>query len=320
LTLQQLCDPRANSAQVTLRQVLLDLYQKSGWHTSLKSSVYSDKDKNTAIVQAPSLTILGESTPETFLEGLDEHHIADGLIPRFMMLEYHGKRPYLNKNAFFAPPTHLIEQLGELFTTVLTMGNNNTCCNIQMTAEAEQLSDNFEVMTTDIINKGGNVIHKQLWNRAHLKALKLAGLLAVGCDMNRPLVTAELLTWAIDFIKKDCTVLIERFEKGDIGTGESKQIAVLKKVIIIYLMLNPGEKGADRRFQKGKVIPYAFLVTRVANNPAFKQDRKGATNALKLTLETLIDSGELQEIPKQQMQTQYKTRCRAFAITPDFKE
>ena len=320
LTLQQLCDPRANSAQVTLRQVLLDLYQKSGWHTSLKASVYSDKEKNTSVVQAPSLTILGESTPETFLDGLDEHHIADGLIPRFMLLEYTGKRPYLNKNAFFAPPTHLIESLGELFTTVLTMSNNSSCLNIQLTPEAEALSDEFEITTTDIVNAGNNEIHKQLWNRAHLKALKLAGLLAVGCNMQRPLITEELLTWAIDFIKKDCTVLIHRFEKGDIGSGDSKQLSVLRITVIKYLSMHIGEKGCDRRFQKDKVIPYAFLVRRVANQSAFKKDKRGATNALKMTLDTLIDSGELVEIPKQQMQERYKTGSRAFAITTDFKE
>src|SRR5690606_21901645 len=52
LTLQQLCDPRANSAQVMLRKVLLDLYNKSGWNKVLRSSVYSDTSKNTKLIRS----------------------------------------------------------------------------------------------------------------------------------------------------------------------------------------------------------------------------------------------------------------------------
>jgi len=93
LTLQQLSDPRANSSTVMLKKVLLDLYTKSGWDNVLRSSVYADSEKNTKIVQAPCVTILGESTPEAFFENISSTHISEGLVPRFMVIEYLGGRP-----------------------------------------------------------------------------------------------------------------------------------------------------------------------------------------------------------------------------------
>lgn len=76
LTLQQMSHPRASSAEKALKRVLLDLYNKSGKKDMLRGSVYSDTDKNTKVVQSPAVTILGESTPETFLTHLANLKLA----------------------------------------------------------------------------------------------------------------------------------------------------------------------------------------------------------------------------------------------------
>src|SRR5690606_9115654 len=47
LTLQALNDPRAPAAVIMLKRVLLDLYSKSGWNNVLRSTAYSDSEKNT---------------------------------------------------------------------------------------------------------------------------------------------------------------------------------------------------------------------------------------------------------------------------------
>ena len=105
LRMQQLCSPRASSAEIQLRRIMLDLYNKSGSNSVLKPTIYADKDKNTALVQSPAFSMLGESTPERFFEIVDDGMISEGLLPRFTLIEYKGKRPPLNENHIFVNPS-----------------------------------------------------------------------------------------------------------------------------------------------------------------------------------------------------------------------
>lgn len=185
LTLQALSDPRAPAAIAVLRKILLDLYNKSGWNQMLGATAYSDQEKNTKTVHAPSVTILAESTPETFYDKIDLSDIADGLIPRFQVIEYTGKRQPRNRNAGSPPPQSLVSAFANLCSAALTSQSNNTCSAVQTTGDALALLDAFDIMADAKINNGAHSSEAQLWNRAHLKALKLAGVIAVGVKIGR---------------------------------------------------------------------------------------------------------------------------------------
>lgn len=316
LTLQQLSDQRANSAQLMLRKVLLDLYAKSGWNRMLRSSVYSDTEKNTKIIQAPNVTILGESTPETFFDGLDASHVAEGLIPRFSVIEYVGDRPPRNRNANTPPSQGLAQRFSDLVAVSLTTSNNNACAPVQLDSHSVQLLDAFDVKADGIMNASKMDVEMQVWNRAHLKALKLAALLAVGCNPHQPIVTAEMAQWAIDFVTRDVELVAARFKDGDVGQGDSKQYHDLKRTIEAYYK-HP-VKTVKERFgdlHKAQLIPYAYLAQRTANVASFRHDRLGATNALKRSLQTFIDSGMLVEVAKQQLLEKYKFSGVAYGIS-----
>jgi hypothetical protein len=47
---------------------------------------------------SPAFSILGESTPERFYGALNEDMISEGLLPRFLLIEYKGNRPPLNEH------------------------------------------------------------------------------------------------------------------------------------------------------------------------------------------------------------------------------
>lgn len=320
LTLQQICGPRANSAQQMLRRVLLDLYTKSGWDKVLRPSVYSDKEKNTKAIQAPSLTILGESTPETFFDGLDSSHISEGLIPRFTVVEYKGIRPPKNRAAGSPPPGRLIQRLADLITIALTTTNNNTCANIQIQDDALRYLDKFDIKADDKIN-ATNDIEVHLWNRAHLKALKLAGLIAVGQDPHQPVITMEAAVWAVAFIEKEIEAVAGRFRTGDVGTGDSKQIAEVKRVIKEYLSGGYkliSNRGIPKQMYEDGLVPLVYLSTRLINLSAFKADRRGGSAALKATLNSLVDSGVLVEIPSLTVRNRYKRGGVCYAIERDW--
>ena len=317
LTLQQLSDHRANSAQIMLRKVLLDLYAKSGWNRMLRSSVYSDTDKNTKIIQAPNVTILGESTPETFFEGLDASHIAEGLIPRFSIMEYTGKRPPRNPNVNVPPSQDLTQRVADLVTTSLTTSNNNTMVEVRTDDHSQQLLDAFDVHADEIMNSSHQDVEVQLWNRAHLKALKLAALLAVGCHPYQPIITSDLAQWAIDFVTRDVNLVVRRFQDGNVGKGDSKQFHDLRKVVQSYFGLNKDtldKRKMDRRMHKDKIVPYSYLIRKTASVASFRTDRMGATSALKRTIQALVDSNMLLEVAPQTLVKQYKFHGSAYAI------
>lgn len=323
LTLQQLCDPNAISAQVMLRKVLLDLWSKSGWNKMLQSSVYSDIEKNTQIIQSPNVTILGESTPETFFEGLDASHISDGLIPRFSIMQYLGHRPPRNKNAGHPPSEGLVQRFGDMVAAALTTSNNRSCMAVATDPAGQGLLDKFDEECDDEINGSAEGdVERQVWNRGHLKALKLGALLAVGVNPHQPAVTQDLAEWAIKFVRKDIATMVDRFKSGDVGAGDSKLGSDLKGVITGFYH-SPFEKvekyGVDLKMFKDKVVPYAFLIRKTASLAAYRRDNRGSTAALKSALQDLMDANMLAEVPLIQLMHRYGVKGRAFVVGDAWK-
>jgi hypothetical protein len=316
-TVQRLSSPNANSAELTLKQLLLDVYGKSGFGQTLQASVYSDKEKNVNPVASPNITILGESTPESFYEGLDQSHIASGFLSRFLILEYTGDRPELNDNHNMPPSDQLKQKFADLMTVVITTTNNNTCLQVKQDKEAQDLLTKFNLKVDGKIRAAGGDAIREIWNRAHLKALKLAALISVGNNPHMPLVDALSARWAIHMVESDCQALQKRFSAGDIGTGDSKQINDVKRIIENYLSLPFGDVvkyGATEKLYKAHVVPYQFIIKKTYSLSSFKNDRLGSTVALKRTIQTMMDMGMLKEIPKAQLEQAYEYTGGAYSI------
>lgn len=317
LTLQQLSDPRANSATLMLKKVILDLYTKSGKDNVLRSTVYSDSEKNTKIISAPSVTILGESTPEAFFDGISSSHIAEGLVPRFLVMEYTGGRPERNGNGDSAPDPDLVKALCTVVTQSLTMQANRAHYDIPLDAKAQSLLDEFDRECDRHLNHGASEVEAQLWNRAHLKALKLAGLMAVGLDHTSPVVTPECARWAVHMVAEDARNMLRHFSEGDVGCGDAKQIFEVRRLIEKFLKGGADtlkSSGASSAMIKAGIIPIIYLQRRSYNLAAFRNDRSGEGAALKRTLEAMLESGILHEVPKPQLQEKFGVRMRAFTI------
>lgn len=319
LTLRQLCDPRASSPQVMLKKVLLDLYSKSGWNKVLRSSVYSDTDKNTKIVQAPNVTILGESTPESFFEGLDSIHIAEGLIPRFSVIEYTGPRPPRNRNASQPPSPQLVARFSELVAVSLTTANNGTCANVQMESPAIQLMDEFDAKADGMINAAGSDVDMQLWNRAHLKALKLAAVIAVGCSPHSPVVTTDIARWCIDFVERDVNVMAARFQRGEVGTGDHRHEVDIRKAVENYLAMSENQRlqyKTPKALLGEPIVPFHYLRRKLRLLSAFKNDRRGVARALEESLKDMVKAEILRLVPPQQAMEKFGVTTELYVKGP----
>jgi hypothetical protein len=327
IKLSSMCAPNASSHLTGLRSVLLDLYGKSGEGNVLRPMAYSDTAKNTKMIYCPSFTILAEATPETFYPNLDEFLIAQGLLPRFMVIEYKGNRPHANEGAAYAEPSvELVKAFVGLAVKCLDNAHKVAIDRVSFTAQSQALSRKFDTFCDEEINSTTKDIIRNLWSRAHLKVMKLASLVAIGLNMNAPVIDEYSWNWAQDIIERDVRNVIGRFDSGDDmtgATGHGNQEKEVLRVIADYYrkpyteirsyMVGITEIG--ERVHQDRVIPYGFLQRRLVAHGAFKNDRMGSTNAIKRAIQSLVDSGNLQEIERRQLQAKYNISFRGFILS-----
>lgn len=324
LRLKSMAQPNASSSEIGLKRVLLDLYGKSGHGNVLNPMAYSDKDKNTDPLSAPAFTMVGESTPERFYEMLDEHMISEGLLPRFTIVEYRGKRPPLNKAHVNAQPGFaLVDKLKIIVNHCLEVMQKGGVHNVHSTLEAEELFDRFNDYCDAQINDGqARETNRHLWNRAHLKAMKLAALVAVGVDPYAPVIDFDTAQWATSLVVKDAEMLLARFEAGEIGMGalgasELHQLKDMKSIIKRWTSGDPNalKYGITEQMQRDGVFSYSALNSRLSAQASFRTDRMGATNALKRAVQHLLDADAIRELPKTQAHGTYGKAARMFIIS-----
>lgn len=322
LALQNMCGFYASTAQVSLRKKLLELYNKSGEKDVLQPSVYSEKERNTQVIKSPSFSLLGESTPETYFAGIDDTMIQQGLLPRFLCIEYRGPRVELNENhQFVKPKSMLIDGLKMLAQNAMTLNEKAMCIHLKLDADATAFSRAFNKETDARINdEQSMLIAKELWNRAHLKMLKLAALIAIGINPFEPLVTLECVKWAHTLVTRDTQSMMKRFETGALGssTGEHNQVLEVVRVIRDFMTrpydITLEKYGVNPQMKLDHVIMHSYLQRRLLPQTSFKNDRMGATNALKRCIEALVNEGTLIELKPMQVYQRYNKQCKAYIV------
>jgi hypothetical protein len=95
---------------------------------------------------------------------------------------------------------------------------------VALTPEAEALFDAYDEHTTATINASKAEAYRQLYNRAHLKALKLAALQAVGENPVAPMISQEAAMWATTLVTRQTESLIRRFSNGEVGARKGTKL------------------------------------------------------------------------------------------------
>lgn len=321
IKLKQISNPKAFGADQTTQKVILDLFGKSGAADVLNSAVYSDSLKNTKPVESPAFSMIGESVPDRFYDILNDDMLETGLLPRFLVVEYKGERPESNELSSKAiPPQSLIEGLCTLTTLSLKLLQAKTPHEVKLDATALSMSRALDRLCDQKINSSSNDAMVHLWNRVHLKTLRVAALLAVGNNPYEPIINEECFQWAQDLNMRTVELVTERFVSGCVGADgdEHNQYLALKNAIEKYLVKEYHQVSnyvSPKCFQ-AFLVPYSYLNDACRKNKNFKNDRNGATVALKRTIANMKDSGELIELPEHQLSNDFGYRGRAFALNP----
>lgn len=304
-TIKVITRDNAHGWEVLHLRMLLDVWSRSGKGKMLGEIVYASQEKNVKDVESPALTIVGDSTPEVFFESMDDSSVTSGLLPRFNVVESRSDRAPLNKAANCEPPKKLVDDVATTTAIVLRMQNENTYIPVPLDADAQGLLDTFND-EADAAIRGSSDVHRQIWNRGHLHALKLATNLAVWDAPHSPIVKKVHAGWAIKFVRRSVCTLLSRFEKGEVGGGsQSKAEARVQQEIDRFLRMPPQERARDEKIppsmRAGLFIPHAFLREHTRRVQPFKNDE----HALKNVLEAMVKDGALRKLEKAEINKRF---------------
>lgn len=319
MTMQRMTGRNATPNMLQLRKIILDLYGKSGNGEIMRSTVYADKQKNISEIKAPSFTMLAESTPSTFFDALSDGLVDEGLISRFNIVECTAKRPPLNKHHNKVEvPKDLKDCFLNLASNCLTLNATDQVIDIEMTTEAEQVFNDFDKFCDDEINNSPEESYRQLWNRGHLKSLKIASLFAIGVNIYKPVIDKEQALYAIQFVRESIQQMYNRYSNLEIGVDSvsfEKRTLDLTYVVGYILINSKTTNFGNDEMKKDYVIPYKLLQSKCASRKSFKSNEKGGVaQNLKLAIQDLVDAGYLVELKPHVLKEKYNYSGKAWTI------
>lgn len=318
---------RANPVRVDIKDVLLELFGKSGRRGVYRSSVYSDAKNNIASVASPALSIVGETTPSTFYRNITQAVIEDGFVPRLVLIEYEGATPYINKNAANAVlPEGVLTGLAQLAAYALLLnapgkdgGGRQGPVNVGATYDAAVTLDNFSKYCTDQSNATDNEGIKNIWNRVYMNALKLAALVAVGCHHAAPVITIEHATWAINLVAHSVDMLISKVQAGDVaGSDEAAQYNNLLRCLKEVPQYSQQRADAYRLthdMAKAGYVNTAWLNDRVAKLGVYVNDKVGPAIALR---KVLLRASDEKLLTLDDFVAKHRLGGTTYKIAPEF--
>lgn len=287
----------ATSADIKTRQVLLDLYSKNSWGSVIKETAYADKANNTAPVHSPNLTLLGDTTPDMFFKSVSLDVINEGFLPRFLIFEHEGKRVKANYNRNTYPPSDLVSRMLTLLNQILAFRDSDQVHNINMDNDALKLMTDFDDYCDRKINMDDEAA--EMWNRAHLNALRVAGIVAVGNNMFDPVIDSKAASWAINIVKRSVQSIEIRIASGAFGRGDSYLEAAVREQVYQYYDTDIDKirfSETEDVLKEHAVIPYFYLKSTVGMKTMFKDHKSGSDTALSRALMGLVSSGDLEEM------------------------
>lgn len=150
------------------------------------------------------------------------------------------------------------------------------------------------------INRTPHEVIKAIWNRTHVKALKLAALKAVGKNWIRPVMSADDATWGISFARSNAHVLLSRFDVGEISSGDQgddKERAV-QKVCAKYLHPDTTYDKAPAGYKAVGYIPVSYISAFGCKGANFKTTTYGKDRAqiIRGVIDELCKRGILERI------------------------
>jgi hypothetical protein len=306
----------------SLRTQMTNLYQKSGPQSIAGGLGYSSADSSVASVAGVAYSMIGESTPGTFYEALTESMMEDGFLSRFLVIGYDGDRPVANKRLLEVPDDALVAALVAICEQAHSQNNLGASQQVGRTEEAAAIMAAFGEECDEQITRTDDESRRQMWNRAELKALRIAALLAVGDHYLSPCISREHIEWAIELVRRDIAMMQKRLEGGDIGSGDKARERKVVHILRDYITRGsiPKSYRVPPQMHKDGLVPRNYLQVRTQSVSAFHGHKLGANRALEETVAACIANGWLMEVKHDKVVEGYNHHGKTYRILdlPDY--
>ena len=321
---QKITSKRGSSTDAALRSGWLKAYTSSGADDSLSTGSYSSADKATGIVMNPNVNVFGDSSAEAFYDLLQTASFTNGLIPRLLVIEHSGKKIGYNRESHLVKPDQrLLGVLAYMWNRVQHYDVTGSHCDIEFTPEADAKQWAYFECIDNWFDGQGETVQRQIWSRAHMTAIKVAGLLAVtdACANPQgsysPVVTLPMLDWAIAVVNHSKRLLEAHDVSGDFGSGDDKAYATAKRTIEKYIH-SPVSKLESlphfkRSLHKDGIINGSFLTANTSRS-AFEGASYGSRGMWIKVYMMLEEAGVLSKQVRNDLVTNYDFHGDAWGI------
>lgn len=304
----------------SLRKVLTTLYSKSGPGNVAGGISYSSQENNVASMQSVAFSLIGETTPGTFYDSITDSMMRDGFMSRFCVIEYGGDRPEWNATPVEHPPRELVEHIVRIMAhSDLAIGGDKFQ-EVAVSEGARVALDAFRLECHHAIIAAGDDERKRaVWNRAHLNALRVGALLAVGDNYLNPVVTAEQAEWAVMLLRHGVVSFLKRLDAGEVGEGsdggrEQKVLQVCRDFLLMPSDKLPSWLKHGKAMQEAGIVPRRYIQQKTQRLTAFENHNLGHTAALNMAIKTAMTNGNLLEVKKEPLVEQYAFFGQAYRV------
>lgn len=320
----KLTGPRASAHDEQLKSAYMEFYTKSGFGKRAGGSSYSDRGKNAAVIDSPNLSLFCESVATRFYDTLSEQSFSDGFAPRFVIFECENIPIDDNEQAYHVyPDSMLTGVLSNMLAKSLDYQRRLDVCNVIFTIDAEIKSKAYKRCVREWFSTGSE-LRREVWSRAHMKAVKLAALLAVtdACanhaePVYAPTVTLEMLDWAISIVNHSTSRVEDHLSSGEFGEGDLKAIADAKRYLVRYVTEQGAQLKVGTHFNAAlhadKVIGMSHWKASVSTN-SFRKASIGAVGMWARVVMALRSEGVLVKLDQDHVLERYKFYGEAFGI------
>ncbi|WP_049775146.1 DUF3987 domain-containing protein [Hyphomicrobium denitrificans] len=254
----QIHDRRAGMHNAMIRFDLLEMFSAAG--TFFAGAEYAAEPA--AKVFAPNFSISGTSTPESFWSSLSSLSASDGLLARLILLDVTGPKPArvkprLSPNDVPADLIDAVRRLAERGGNLASISSDRApkAVTVALDADAEAI-DAGNIAELDAAEAATNPEAMPFLNRVREHALKLALVVAVGCNPNTPVITGPVLNWAYRLARLSAATLIREStdriadnERGDAVNRILRMIRVAGNAGVTAGRIADKQRGVDARLR-----------------------------------------------------------------------
>ena len=318
--LKQFSVARADSRMAEMKQLLTSIYDKSGKDAYIGGIKYSDKTNDKVVKDSFAFSIIGETTPGAYEEGINASMAEDGFLSRFIMIEYSGDTEDNVYHIEDKPdvPLEILELFHSVFYNLDEHGQK-----VEMTEEARCLYTEFLKHKDRMLSGVDNEAIRQLWSRAPLKALKLAALLACGENLDEPVIDGVGLQWALEVLRYSIQKLFKRINETGLATAEKASVQLQEMKRVIGEFVKKGLKGElPEKFSKfidstsivPKItIPHSYLSSRLTMLKSFSNSANTIKSIESAEID-LINQGVIIEVSRKEALEDFNFTGRLFRI------